>query len=522
MSRTKGSIGIRRAMRSVVLVLLVALVWFVFFIRRPSATQPHRNSVIDRERPAQLISVKNTATPEIASTNLTTLASDLTNTIPLSANDLFCSHFLRLSSHYQSDADNSNTAEGGTPLSSAPLSSIFQVWPAGRRYLPLPDTAVAAFYEQQARLQNRGGPYASPEQFLVNRYSNLVVPMEQLLRQYNAHCNAGDALALETAESALLTASPVPATWLLCAALVPECLCFIHNMHRTRLALLAAKCCVEHLELRITLQYVSERATAGGNASLFLMFGSLLSSARDGPNGGLVPWETDIDLGIVGAHPHDALAAFTMDVPPAFQGSWDNRDTTFFSPAPWRRPEAPWWLRTHHASGVSAQFRVGLCKTSGNALDSKRRGSCSDVHTVSLERESSSHAATLELWPYRRLTAVNESTLHRRNLRQLGIKHKNLTALYAHFFENNIDALDAFETVRKSELLLPVGIFLPLSTSHRRHHSSAPYLHCSLWGIPLRCPAQDDTFLDLEYHGRNSWVTPKTIHWGSNNVIPWQ
>jgi hypothetical protein len=515
MSRPRGSLG-RRAMRSVVFVLLVALVWFVFFIRRPSATQPHRRTVI----PAQPTGVINTATPELVSLNVSTLASDPEHIVPASANGLFCSHFLLLSSHYRSDAANSNTAGD---LSTAPLSSIFKVWPAGRHYLPLADTAVAAFKYQQERLESRGGPYTSPEQFLVNRYSNLVVPMQQLLRQYDEHCNtegSADASVLKTAESSLLTAEPLQVAWLLCAALVPECLCFIHNMHRTKLTLLAAKCCVEHLELRITLQYVSERATAG-NASLFLMFGSLLSSARDGPDGGLVPWETDIDLGIVGAHPNDALAAFKTDVSPAFQGSWDNQDTIVFSTVPWRQPEAPWWLRSYSASGDSAQFRVGLCKTSGNKVDSKRRGTCSDVHTVSLEGASSSRAATLELWPYRRLTAVNESTLHRRNLRQLGIKHKNLTALYSQLYTNNVDELDAFETVRKSELLLPVDIFLPLSPLHRRLPSSAPH-SCSLWGIPIRCPAQDDTFLDLEYHGRDGWITPKTIHWGSHNVNQWQ
>jgi hypothetical protein len=115
--------------------------------------------------------------------------------------------------------------------------------------------------------------------------------------------------------------------------------------------------------------------------------------------------------------------------------------------------------------------------------------------------------------------------------------------------------------VRRLELTLPADMVLPLArrwnddgtvlTSRRRGTGKGPIApattnssdnnpsaappsvvetaavsavkprECRLWGRLFRCPRRSEAFLTLEYHGEDAWRRPKTIHWGTNNVLPW-
>lgn len=373
------------------------------------------------------------------------------------------------------------------------METIDALWPSARVYLPMPDEAIHAFELQQEKLQRSGKVDIHP------------------------------------------VANVPPTFWLACIRRVPECLFFMNpesgvaaTKRRGRvLAYLAEKCCIEHTQLQTTLRYVASVA-ATQNLSIFFMFGSLLSIARDGwsavdNGGGLVPWETDIDLGIIGASPSmfaDALLAHNGA--PSIRRTFE--ESIIF---------------TNSTDGN--RFETHVCKTSGNAKDSKRVGTCSDVHSVQLVEQQpagdASSSAKVELWPYRLLKDMNISTMHRRNARQLGKKHMNLSEVYASFFRAGTSSdertSDVFETVRRSELVLPVDMVVPLKRSiditedggnfiHRRSASGVRRVACALWGIALTCPAQSVSFLDLEYHGRRGWAVPKTIHWGDNNARGWR
>lgn len=84
-----------------------------------------------------------------------------------------------------------------------------------------------------------------------------------------------------------------------CLSEVPECEFFAH----VGAPVAFTKCCTEHFKLKTTLRDVlctlSDMTPA---LEWFLDSGTLLSSVRDGGLT-LLPWETDIDLGLVGAEP---------------------------------------------------------------------------------------------------------------------------------------------------------------------------------------------------------------------------
>ncbi|CUI14913.1 membrane-associated protein, putative, partial [Bodo saltans] len=400
MSRPRGSLGLRRAAQCCLVLILVLLAWFVVSIRPTKGVTAARlsslkvNSIVAPVIVAEPVVV--VAGRQVRRTDNTADVSALPPFMARTSLAHFvCSRFSRI-----------NSEMIHRDLFNAPLSLILDLWPAGKQYLPLPNSALEAFQYQQEKLKSRGGSYtmSSPEQYLSSRYSALIISFPQFVNEHRSHCPH----SAENRAASSLRASSLSSHWVLCATLVPECLFFIHNMHHTKLNLLAAKCCVEHLELQMTLQHVTERAnTNHANLSLFLMFGSLLSAARDGPDGGLVPWETDIDLGVLGANPQDVLDAFSPSVENRESSSpsidWSNKDSTTLR-THWHPPSSTtWWLNTEGNHSIT--FVVSACKTSGNAQDSKRVGSCSDVHNVALLPQdsgtASSSTAKVEFWPYR-------------------------------------------------------------------------------------------------------------------------
>ncbi|CUG89023.1 membrane-associated protein, putative [Bodo saltans] len=524
MSRPRGSLGLRRAAQCCLVFILMLLACVVYIRPTKGLTAARLSSLKVNPIVPPVIVAEPVVVVAGRQVRRTDNTADVSALPPFMARTslahFVCSRFSRITSEMIHE-----------DLFNAPVSLILDLWPAGKQYLPLPNSALEAFQYQQEKLKSRGESYtmSSPEQYLSSRYSALIISFSQFVNEHRSHCpHPAEYRTLLLSHHASLSSH-----WVLCATLVPECLFFIHSMHHTKLDLLAAKCCVEHLELQMTLQHVTERAgTNHGNLSLFLMFGSLLSAARDGPDGGLVPWETDIDLGVLGANPQDVLDALSPSVENRESSSpsidWSNKDTTIRR-THWHPPSSTtWWLNTE--GNPSITFVLSVCKTSGNAQDAKRVGSCSDVHNVALlARDSgtaSSSTAKVEFWPYRSIPAANISTLSRRNIKQLGKKHQNLTALYERFFRSNTETVVALETVRKSELVLPAGIFLPLSRTIQKSNdgpkNTISTYPCSLWGILFFCPAETTSFLDLEYHGRHGWTAPKTIHWGSHNIQSWR
>lgn len=101
-------------------------------------------------------------------------------------------------------------------------------------------------------------------------------------------------------------ASHVPDSFLCqCLREVPECEFFIHV---GTVYLSMTKCCSEHMKLQRTLRDFFQAARQDEELwrqRLFLDSGTLLSSIRDGGDT-LLPWETDVDIGLVGAEPHHA------------------------------------------------------------------------------------------------------------------------------------------------------------------------------------------------------------------------
>jgi hypothetical protein len=226
-----------------------------------------------------------------------------------------------------------------------------------------------------------------------------------------------------------------------------------------------SKCCTEHLKLKQTLFIVLDVTEAAG-LTVFPMFGTLLSIVRDGGTT-LIPWETDIDLGVVGTDPSPINAAFASTMLP-------NRA---------------------HA------FVTCNVKRSSNR---SRNGHCSDIYNIfssTTPSEPYRGGARVEIWPYRVDTAS-----------QARAEGQTVVSIA------NLDGSSSvLIPVRRREYTLPLDMILPLSEGG--DNRTVPF-HCGLWGRRMRCPSRSVDFLDLEYHGRG-WMHPKTIHWGANNVKPW-
>jgi hypothetical protein len=159
-----------------------------------------------------------------------------------------------------------------------------------------------------------------------------------------------------------------------CRSFVPECQFF----EAADLPLLFRKCCAEHTKLREAFEYTMDAADALGIA-LFLDSGTLLSAARDGGHT-LVPWETDIDLGVVGVEPEIVSKPFA-----------EFRQMA----ARLRQQEASrrHWSRRH-------LFEKCLTKVSKNA---SRNGRCRDAHYVyyaETAEEAAADTSRVEIWPF--------------------------------------------------------------------------------------------------------------------------
>jgi hypothetical protein len=152
-----------------------------------------------------------------------------------------------------------------------------------------------------------------------------------------------------------------------CLKEVPECEFF----RAIGLTLLLAKCCAEHMKLKAAFLYAMDVADEAG-LQLFLDSGTLLSAIRDGQST-LVPWETDIDLGIVGVEP--ALVAKP------------------FTEAARLKRKGRLLQRRHY-------FAPCLTKVSKNV---SRHGMCRDAHYVfyaESEEESQHDTSRVEIWPF--------------------------------------------------------------------------------------------------------------------------
>jgi hypothetical protein len=195
------------------------------------------------------------------------------------------------------------------------------VWHARDVYLPATDAAIAGFRRYQERQRHRDAA-------LLESWRSYVTPR--------------------------------------CLLQVPECEFF----QRIRLDLLYAKCCAEHTKLQSAFNYTMDVADAAG-VHLFLDSGTLLSAVRDGEST-LVPWETDIDLGIVGVDPKLLV-----------------------------EPVKRFVSRLRTTSGTRRHLFVPcLTKVSKNV---SRHGRCRDAHYVyhaATESEAQLDTSRVEIWPF--------------------------------------------------------------------------------------------------------------------------
>jgi hypothetical protein len=161
-----------------------------------------------------------------------------------------------------------------------------------------------------------------------------------------------------------------------CLEFVPECEFF----DAIGLPLMFQKCCAEHTKLKLAFLYAYDVADAYG-LDLFLDSGTLLSAVRDGET--LVPWETDIDLGVVGVEPELVSGPFrnaTMNQSLLYADPFTGRESTSLR-------------RTHY-------FETCALKVSKNV---SRNGRCKDAHYVfyaSTEAESKLDSSRVEIWPF--------------------------------------------------------------------------------------------------------------------------
>lgn len=158
-----------------------------------------------------------------------------------------------------------------------------------------------------------------------------------------------------------------------CLSEVPECEFFLH-VGNASVALV--KCCVEHFKLKTTLRNLllsisSIRKEAGDARGLkvFLDSGTLLSSIRDGGST-LLPWETDIDLGVVGADP-TILKSITVA-----------EAATASSPTHLRAS------RHHFVESCSTDTSTGRCRDAHY------------VYFVTTKSEAKNDTSRVEIWPF--------------------------------------------------------------------------------------------------------------------------
>jgi hypothetical protein len=235
------------------------------------------------------------------------------------------------------------------------------------------------------------------------------------------------------------------------------------------------KCCAEHMRLKQVLFYVLDVAERH-HVQLFLDSGTLLSAWRDGGDT-LVPWETDIDLGVVGS-----VAGLVAE---PFLGDAEARRRRLSIEAAARRLDA---------AGVEGQQQhlFQPCSTV-EALERSRRGKpaappsdgavaehCNDAHYVYYQPNASMakvDTCRVEIWPYG--NPMGEAYL-----------------LHA----------------TRPHLNVPTEVVLPLSAHGGR---------CRIWGRQCLCPHDPERYLN-QWYPENNWKLPQTIHWNENNAPAWR
>ena len=307
-----------------------------------------------------------------------------------------------------------------------------------------------------------------------------------------------------------------------CLAFTPECQFF----REIQTSILFDKCCAEHRKLKEALTYTIRaiedcndrehevEEDEGRKIKLFLDSGTLLSDSRDGGDT-LVPWETDIDLGVVGAWPQKIDSCFKKFQSKQFQGY-------FFSPydeeknpdeedhddqeANINKKKKKTQLQQYDENNKNSRHiprhhYFESCKRKKSANKS-RDGTCSDAFYVYFAKNAQGAAhdtSRVEIWPFRE------------------------------------DGVDLVHPTRK-KLTVSRDFVLPLLETNCIHHNhqrqdqdqyNEKYY---FWGIPKRkkestiedvlfCPHKTNEYLDNEYGP--TWRWPKTIHWGENNAPSW-
>ena len=251
------------------------------------------------------------------------------------------------------------------------------------------------------------------------------------------------------------------------------------------------KCCAEHFRLKTTLFYVLDVAEKH-HLQLFLDSGTLLSSWRDGGDT-LVPWETDIDLGIVGnvagqvADPmtrEDKVARRRLSLQAAAQVSQDNGGVQsllhFFQPCSTTEGQQRAHVRAMKKDVTNVANAASEAEGGGGGGETAVLEHCNDAHYVYFQPNASLakvDTCRVEIWP----------------------------------FGNTIgDAFLLHPT--RSHLNVPAEVVLPLSSHGGR---------CRMWGRACMCPRDPERYLDQWYPDHN-WRFPQTIHWNENNAPAWR
>jgi hypothetical protein len=234
------------------------------------------------------------------------------------------------------------------------------------------------------------------------------------------------------------------------------------------------KCCAEHLRLKQTLFYVLDVAERH-DLQLFLDSGTLLSAWRDGGDT-LVPWETDIDLGVVG-HVRGLVAEpFEQDGRRAVQRLSVGSAARRLGAEHIREQSAAHWFEACSTVDAAA---AGRRRSKGNAGESDKY--CSDAHYVYFQPNATMakiDTCRVEIWPFRQMSGDS--------------------AFLAH--------------PTRMHLTVPTEVVVPLSSHGGR---------CRVWGRECLCPQDPERYLS-QWYPENDWRLPQTIHWQEHNAPAWK
>lgn len=384
-------------------------------------------------------------------------------------------------------------------------------WPAANLYLPLNSAAARGFQALEAKQLQRDPAVKALWDGLPFLFRDATTATTGEQSKAIFFC----ATTSQTNETTRVTR---PATthvdW--CQVEVPECEFWIHAKAPT----VYRKCCTEHYKLKRALFHTMDVLEAAG-IELFLDSGTLLSSVRDG-GASLLPWETDVDVAVVDPDPARVIRAFSarprrVTSDRASMSLHDPTHTFYFQPCATRESK-----------------------------NQSRNGKCKDAHYVywaSTADEASVDTSRVEIWPFWPQPATEDNYF--RFARETLMKHNKR---HGDPYESSDDAWGTRPGDRvlvhptRRKLTIPARFVEPLlmfnsSTANRQqqqpNRSSAavgtrsrgaapPGWSCQMWQRAFFCPRDSIAYLDHEYGLDGSWRTPKTIHWGDQNVLPWK